>query len=211
MKATGVARHNTVLGIDRGTFYRQVRALHGYLSALCFIILMAFSATGILLNHPGLIASSKPANAESTISLGKDEIARALESDSPAMRLADAVAAKTSPRGAYKSGEIIDSEAQLRFEGVSGTTDVTIDLKTGSTDVMTARASFLQVVNDLHRGKNAGQVWSAIIDISAILILLMSALGYVIFLSLRFRMRTALVLTAISFLGLVGIYAAFVP
>lgn len=172
---------------------------------------MAFAVTGILLNHPGWIGDTRSSEKDQTLTLSKEEVAAALRSDMPPRALADAVARKMPVRGAYKAGEIAGSDAQLRFEGVSGTTDVTVDLETGSTDVAITKAGLLQIINDLHRGKNAGPIWSAVIDISAVLIFLMSALGYIIFLSMRFRMRTAFVLTAISAVCLAGAYIAFVP
>ena len=172
---------------------------------------MAFAATGLLLNHPDWVGDTRSSGKEQTLTLSKDEIAVALRSDAPARALGETVARKASVRGAYKAGEIAGSDAQLRFEGVRGTTDVTIDLETGSTDVAITKTGLLQIINDLHRGKNAGQIWSAVIDISAVLIFLMSALGYVIFLSMRSRVRTALALTGISLACLLGVYIAFVP
>lgn len=210
MSRPAAPRGGTVLGIDRGTFYRQVRAFHGYLSALSFILLMAFAATGILLNHPGWLAS-RPPSEDRTLTLGKDEMRDALQAQPTPNGLAALVAGRTSLRGAFKSGEVIDEEARLRFEGVTGTTDVVVDLQTGAAEIAIERASTLQILNDLHRGKNAGSAWSWVIDLSAALILAMSVLGYIIFFSLRFRLRTSLALTAISLLILIGVFASLVP
>jgi uncharacterized protein len=204
-------RGNTILGIDRGTFYRQARAFHGYLSAVSFILLMVFAATGILLNHPGWFGGGKRASEDLTVTLDKEAVAGALRAGDAPARLAALISGRTPVRGAYKSGEIVEGEANLRFEGVSGTTDAVVDLGTGAATVTVERATTVQILNDLHKGKNAGAVWSLVIDVGAGLVLLMSVLGYVIFFSLRFRLPTALALTAGSLLVLVGIYAAFVP
>ncbi len=67
------------------------------------------------------------------------------------------------------------------------------------------------MIGDLHRGKNASVPWRAVIDVSAILVLALSIIGYVLFFSLRFRLRTSLILTAVSIAALVGVFVAFVP
>ena len=205
------ARGKAVFGIDRASFYRQVRAFHGYLSALSFILLMAFSATGILLNHPAWFAGPRPAADERTIPFAKSEVAQALRMPDPPAALAALVSARTQLRGGFRSGEILGGEARLRFEGVTGTSDAVIDLETGTAEISVERAGVVQALNDLHRGKNAGTAWSLVIDLGAALILAMSVLGYVIFFSLRFRLRTSLLLTAASLALLAGIFVALVP
>lgn len=201
----------TVLGIDRGTFYRQARAFHGYLSALSFVLLMGFSATGILLNHPSWLAGPRAAPAESTLSLPLPDVRRALAAPRPVEALAGLVPSGAGLRGGFRSGEVLPGEARLRFEGVTGTSDVVIDTETGSAEVSVERAGPLHVLNDLHRGKNSGAAWSLVIDLGAGLILGMSVLGYAIFFSLRFRLRTTLVLTASGLLATAGIFAFLVP
>ena len=41
--------------MSSGDFFRVCRWLHGYLSAFAFLSLMLFSATGLILNHPGRV------------------------------------------------------------------------------------------------------------------------------------------------------------
>ena len=193
---------------DRAAVYRQVRAFHGYLSALAFVLLMAFSLTGIFLNHPAWFREARPADPDRTLRLPPEDVARAGSSPEA---LAGLVARALPLRGGFKSGEVLDGEARLRFEGVTGHSDVAIDLATGSAEVSVTRASLVGTLNDLHRGKNAGAVWSAVIDVTAIVVLALSLLGYVIFFSLRFRLRTSLALTAISLAGLAAIFALAIP
>jgi hypothetical protein len=54
-------------------------------------------------------------------------------------------------------------------------------------------------------------MWRLVVDAIAVVLILMSVIGYMIFLSLRFRMRTALVLTAVSAIGVWGIFAFTTP
>ena len=67
------------------------------------------------------------------------------------------------------------------------------------------------MIDDLHRGKNVGRVWSAVIDASGALVLVLSLLGYVLFFTMRFKLRTGLVLTGVSLAAMAVIFLLFVP
>lgn len=192
--------------------YRQSRAWHGYLSAFAFLALIFFAITGLLLNHPEwTTADMGQPSKETTVTLAAAELARAKAATDPAKALGEAVGRKTPLIGAWQSGEVIDEEAQLRFEGPKGSSDVVVDLATGKAEVETKRARLIDTINELHRGKNSGGAWKAVIDASAIIILLLSVIGYVLFFSLRFRLRTSLILTGVSLAGLVGVVVWFTP
>ncbi len=57
---------------QRRDFYRHARYVHGWLSAFAFIVLIFFSVTGLLLNHPEWFTPSKDENTE-TITLVRQE------------------------------------------------------------------------------------------------------------------------------------------
>jgi hypothetical protein len=191
--------------------YRQCRAWHGYLSAFAFIALMFFSATGILLNHPDWIARDTADPLEQSVQLAAIDMAAALKSVNPGQALAQIVLQKATPRGAFTSADIDADQALLRFEGIKGNSDVSIDLKSGAAQISVTASDAASILDDLHRGKNAGPVWKALIDITGALLLALSVLGYVLFFSLRFRLRTSLILTGVSLALLVGVFVVSVP
>ena len=192
--------------------YRQSRAWHGYLSAFAFLTLIFFAITGLTLNHPEWTQAGdqRPAT-ESRVQLAAADLAGARAAPEPSRALAEAVGRRTPLVGAYQSGEILDDEALIRLEGPKGSSDLVVDLATGAAEVTVQRAKLLDTLNELHRGKNASAAWKAIIDVSAILTLVLSIVGYVLFFSLRFRLRTSLTLTGISLLALVGVVIWFTP
>jgi hypothetical protein len=197
-------------GFDRGAFYRLCRMLHAYLSAFAFLALIFFSITGLLLDHPDWL--QKPAReAELKLTVPPAVLAQAARAKDPNAALAAAVARMTPLVGAYRSGEAEDGQANLRFQGVKGASTILLDLKTGQADVTVEHATALTVIGDLHRGKNASVPWRAVIDVSAILVLALSVIGYVLFFSLRFRLRTSLILTAVSLAVLIGIFVWLTP
>jgi len=185
--------------------------LHAYLSAFAFLALFFFSATGILLNHPEWFENYRPAEHKVVFALAPAELAAAKASKDRGRTLAIAAARHASLPGAYASADIDGGQALVRMEGPKGSADLTIDLATGKAEGRVTRASLTAVIQDLHRGKNSGVSWRWVIDLSAWLVLALSLIGYVLFFSLRFRLKTSLILTAVSLIVLVGIAWALVP
>lgn len=193
-------------GFSKGEFYRQSRMWHGYLSAVAFLALMFFAATGLTLNHPEWFKSDGGGKTTTkTVELAPSERSQDPEA------LAKAVGRKASLRGAYQSGEVIDGETMIRTEGVTGSSDVTVDLATGKAEVVSEAADVVTTLNELHRGKNAGGAWKLIIDLAAALVLSLSLIGYVLFFSLRFRLRTSLILTGVSLGAMLAVFFLLVP
>ena len=197
-------------GFDKGAFYRLCRMLHAYLSAFAFLALIFFSVTGLLIDHPEWL-QRRGKETDLKLMVPPAILAKAVKAKDPDAALAAAVARMTPLVGAYKSGETEDGMANLRFQGVKGASTILVDLQTGQADVTIERSTALTVIGDLHRGKNASVPWRALIDLSAILVLALSVIGYVLFFSLRFRLRTSLILTAVSLGTLVAIFVWLTP
>src|SRR5690606_4290603 len=118
------------LGISKGDSYRLCREWHGYLSAVAFLALILFSATGILLNHPGLLQGEPPAPVETTLALTVEEVAALGAADSPAEMLAELAGARADLAGAFRSGEVVGDDVYANLQGVQGRTDLTGSLRT---------------------------------------------------------------------------------
>lgn len=192
-------------------FYTQCRNWHGYLSAFAFLAMIFFSASGILLNHPEWLSEEEaPAQTAST-TLPAASVAAAQKAADAGAALGALAAARLPLLGAYASADINGGQAFLRYEGVKGSSDVTLDLRSGAASARIHHADALTVIDDLHRGKNVGRAWRAVIDVSGALFLVLSVVGYILFFALRFKIRTALVLTVASLGALAAIFVAFVP
>ncbi len=191
-------------------FYRQSRLWHGYLSAFAFISLMFFSVTGLLLNHPEWLAQESKSE-EIRLNLLPGDIAAARNTGDPARALAGLIDAKGGVGGLYSSGEIEGEEAFLRYEGVAGNASVLVDLKTGAAEATLQKSDAVTILNDLHRGKNAGDAWKLFIDISAAIFLVLSLVGYILFFSLRYRLAQSLGLTIASLAAMTAVFVWLVP
>ena len=188
-----------------GDVYRWCRWLHGYLSAFAFLSLMYFSITGILLNHPEWMRSLQPVESTAQTTVDPQALAAARATTEPGEALVRAVAAKTPVLGALKSADIQGDEAFLRLEGSKGSSDVVLDLASGRAEVTLRRQRAWIMLNELHKGRDSGAPWKLFIDISAAVFLLLSAIGYVLFFSLRLRLVSSLVVTAVSLALMLGL------
>lgn len=206
-----VARRPRTMPRWKIEFYRQCRLWHGYLSAFAFLSLMFFSATGLLLNHPEWLKQPDAQPLESRTTIARDALAAAMKLDDKPRALAGLLSAQKAVSGVYASGEVEDGEAYLRFEGVGGNASAVLDIKTGAAEITTRKADTVTILNDLHRGKNAGAAWKGLIDISAVIFLALSLVGYILFFSLRHRLVQTMALTVISLGALAGIFLLFVP
>jgi len=198
-------------GFDKGAFFRLSRMLHAYLSAFAFLALFFFSATGILLNHPEWFEAYQPAEHKAAFALTPAELAAAKASPDRGRALAAAAARHARLPGAYASADMDGPQALVRLEGPKGSSDLTIDLSTGKAEARVTRPNLMAIIQDLHRGKNSGVAWRWVIDLSAWIVLGLSMIGYVLFFSLRFRLKTSLILTAASLAVLIGVAWLFVP
>ncbi len=189
--------------------YRFARSAHSYLSAFAFIGLMFFSATGFLLNHPDWMAS-KARERTSVVRLDMSSVAKAVKVDDDGRTLGRLVMDNAPVTGAFSSAEIFEDEAMMRFTGVKGDTDVFLNLETGEAEIERAQSGVMSIIRDLHRGKEAGAVWRLLIDVIAIVTLALSAIGFFLFFTMKFRLAASLKLTGASLALMVGLFVFFV-
>ncbi|CAB1221731.1 PepSY-associated TM helix domain-containing protein [Acinetobacter bouvetii] len=182
---------------QRRDFYRHARYVHGWLSAFAFITLLFFSVTGLLLNHPEWFEPAKN-EATSTLVLPDTVLKSIKQQENPSDTILNYVRQQQTVVGRYQSSEVMDNEVMIRLESPAGSTDIFVSTDTGDTEITQNPASTVSLLNDLHRGKNSGLAWSWLIDISAIIFIVLSLAGYILFLSIKTRLVTHLVLTAIS-------------
>ena len=197
--------------INKGAFYRTCRMLHAYLSAAAFILLMFFAMSGFLLNHPGWFGPERRSDGPIAINLDADRIDDAISNAGAGKSLAEMVAEQARLRGAFQDADILDDEVYLHFSGVKGTSDVIIDLESGVAEVDVSQANMTSIIHDLHRGKDAGPFWKRLIDVTALLIVAMSLVGLILFLSLRFRLATSMKIMATTLGIFVVLFAFFTP
>jgi hypothetical protein len=163
------------------------RWLHIYLSMVSFGVLFFFAATGLTLNHTDWFAS-----AQKTV-----QVQGAVEKSWVAGQVAKLEIVEHLRRthrvsGALSDFRIDDRQCSVSFKGPAYTADVFIDRATGTYDLTETRMGLVALLNDLHKGRDAGTAWAWVIDISAVLMTLVSLSGLVLIFYLQKRLVSGL-------------------
>jgi thiamine biosynthesis lipoprotein len=207
---TAPQTRSTKRTLTKHELYRYFRLVHGWLSALAFVALCFFAFTGLLLNHPEWFAGSNE-SIKQTFTLTADELERLQDGSTATKALVDAAAKRVPLRGELgddSAGDLVGDELFVRMQGVRGDSFLRAHLRTGEVEVTVEPTSTISILNELHRAERAGDGWRLAVDVIAVLLIVLSVVGYLIFLSMRGkRIRTALALTFASTLGL---YVLFV-
>jgi len=156
----------------RAGLLRQMVQWHWISAAICLIGMLLFAITGITLNHAGAI-ETKPVTVEQEGKLPADLIAVAKAAQATKAALPDPVRvwlAKEldvkAPKGAVI--EWTDDEAYVALPRPGGDGWVTFDAASGDVAVETTSRGWIAYLNDLHKGRNSGPVWSLFLDVFAL-------------------------------------------
>ncbi|MEZ0496762.1 PepSY-associated TM helix domain-containing protein [Sphingomonas sp. IW22] len=171
----------------RGWWLRQLHAWHWISAAISLVAMLLFSVTGITLNHAATI-SATPETVQQTGTLPASLLAR-LQGDGTAP-LPDAVARGVTvavgldPAG--RPAEWSDDEVYIALPRPGGDAWVSIDRATGAIEAEVTDRGWISYLNDLHKGRNAGDAWFWFIDIFAVACVLFTVTGLLL---LQFHAR----------------------
>jgi hypothetical protein len=132
----------------------------------------------------------------------------------PGSHKADIVAAfrkRHGIRAALTDFRVDDDQVQISFKGPGYAADGFVDRAKASYEITESRLGFVAVVNDLHKGRDTGAAWATFIDISAVLMTLVSLTGLMLIFFLHKRLRTGLLALAIGTLLSCVVYLIWVP
>ena len=190
-----------------------VRWLHIYLSMFSFAALLFFAVTGLTLNHPTWLGGSSASSrsAEGQLPAGLVPTSGEGEAGIQKLELVEHLRREHAIGGALIELRADDVECSLAFKGPGYAADVTIDRATSHYELSESRFAAVAILNDLHKGRDSGRAWSWVIDVSAILMGIVSLTGLVLLFYLKRRLMTGLATLAAGAAVLVGIYLWLVP
>ena len=150
------------------------RWLHLYLSMVSFAVILFFAVTGFTLNHAERLG-------------GHDRVTRYIGViPTPAMQaqggpdklaIVEQLRREHAVRGGVSDVRNEDDQTTISFKGPGYTADVFVERPSGKYQLIETRTGAISVLNDLHRGASTGKAWSIVIDVSAILLTLVSLTG----------------------------------
>lgn len=178
-------------------------------SALCLVCILFFSLTGITLNHASWFESAGDYQYQER---PFPQSLHSLSAQSAAQRL-DSINAWLQAEQHAIPEHISQSpqEIALDFPKPAGFDRITFDLIANTMIIEHQRNGLVAWLNDLHKGRHAGKIWAAVIDISAIVVLLFSLTGLILLYQHARRRWQTWPLLGLGLLLPVAIVIIFVP
>lgn len=155
----------------RSFWLKQLHQWHWISAAVSLIGMLLFAITGFTLNHAGQI-EAKPLVVSRKATLPPDLLALLAKGPEEGKRplpvalepfLDKAVGADVAGR----EGEWSADEVYVALARPGGDAWVSIDRETGAVEHEKTTRGAISLLNDLHKGRNAGKAWSWFIDIFA--------------------------------------------
>ena len=191
------------------------RVIHIYVSTTLFSLLIFFCVSGLLLNHLSWISDE---GKISGVKEGHIPV-EVIGTNHKGMSAVNAVALiEPYLSNTYQLHELSSfdwdkdvNELILDYPIPAGYALVVIDTVTFDYYIEYQQANLLSVLNDLHKGRHSGEVWSWVIDISAVLICLFSLTGLFILFQNKKKRQFGLWLTLLGSVTPIIIYYFFIP
>jgi hypothetical protein len=186
------------------------RWLHIYGSMISFAIVFFFSITGITLNHPDYFAGELKTTQEK----GKLDSSWVISKDTNKIAKLDIVEFLRKSHhitAAVSEFRIDESQCTVSFKGPGYAADAFINRENGNYDLTLLRAGLVGIMNDLHKGRDTGSKWSWVIDVSAILLVLVSLTGMILILYIKRKKWSGLLIALFGTILLWLLYHMFIP
>lgn len=182
------------------------RWLHIYLSMLSFAVIFFFAITGLTLNHPAWFEHQQHTSQRH----GTLDPAT-LRAEPDRLRLAELLRTREHLRGTITDFRVEDGQIQLSARAPGYTADLFLDRATGKYDLTEVSVGLVGLLNELHKGHDAGRAWGWVIDASAILLTLVSLTGLILIWFIYKRRTAGLLLAFLAAVAVVAIYRWLIP
>ncbi|MDL5039020.1 PepSY-associated TM helix domain-containing protein [Comamonas resistens] len=164
---------------QRAYWLKKLHEWHWISSAICLIGMLLFAVTGFTLNHAGQI-EARPKVETREAQLPEDLLKKLLQAQEQSAQAASnagvnlpvdvdgwlAQQIRVSAKGF--AVEWSEDEAYVPMPRPGGDAWLRVDLKDGAVEYERTDRGWISYLNDLHKGRNTGGVWSLFIDVFAI-------------------------------------------
>ncbi len=172
--------------------HSALRWLHIYTSMVSLLVVLFFAATGVTLNHPDWLAGERTEELTGTLP-ATWKTAKGIDW----LVVAEHLRAAHGVHGTVADRREDDREGSLTFRAPGYSADAFIDVRDGSYKLATSHQGAVGVLNDLHRGRDAGSAWAGLIDVAGVFLVFLSLTGLGLLFYLRkVRIKALLVMTA---------------
>ncbi|MEO6235689.1 MAG: PepSY-associated TM helix domain-containing protein [Vicinamibacterales bacterium] len=185
------------------------RWLHIYVSMTSFVVVFFFAITGWTLNHAERFSGrERRTEATGTVDARWTNTA---DADVARLEIVEALRKAHHVGGALADFRADPEQVSIAFKGPGYTADAVVDRRTGKYDLTESRHGLIAIANDLHKGRDTGDAWKWLIDVSAVLLTFISLTGLVLIYFIH-RHRIAGIMLLLAGGALTGLmYWAWVP
>jgi len=201
--------------INKRALYSTSRALHIYISTALFFLLILFCVSGIVLNHVDWLKNDKN-NGQVTATIPAQLVTKANEQLNTLPTLYPEIEAYLAEQYALTKVKSIEWEKEdalvmLDYPLPAGFAYAELDFTNGELNLDYQTGGFLSLIGDLHKGRYTGEVWSWVIDISAVLMILFAITGMIILFQNRKKRLAGIWITVLGVATPLVIYLCWVP
>lgn len=164
----------------RGFWLRTLHQWHWISSALCLVGMLLFAVTGITLNHAASI-EAKPMVSRRTATVPAallKSLGTRQQGNAPLPRaVSDWLEGELDIGLSGRQGEWSAEEVYLSLPRPGGDAWLSLDRASGAVQYEGTDRGWISLLNDLHKGRNAGTAWSWFIDLFALACLVFCITG----------------------------------
>ena len=201
--------------INKRALYSTSRALHIYISTALFFLLILFCVSGIVLNHVDWLKNDK-SNGHVTATIPAELVTKANAQLNTLPSLYPEIEAYLATQYSLTKVKSIEWEKEdalvmLDYPLPAGFAYAELDFTTGELNLDYQTGGFLSLIGDLHKGRYTGEVWSWVIDISAVLMIVFAITGMIILFQNRKKRLAGIWITVLGIATPLVIYLCWVP
>ncbi len=184
---------------------RWMRLFHVYVSMGSMLVVAFFALTGLTLNHPDWsLGSTTTTTAHGTLPAGS-VTGRTVDY----LKISEYARDAFGITGHVKDYGVSGDTGTIDYAGPGSSASVMFSLGTSTVTATVTQNDLLAVLNDIHKGRDTNRSWSWVIDVSAVVLLVVTLTGIGIQLFQRKRRTSALVTAGVlAVVTLVLMYVA---
>lgn len=170
---------------------------------LCLLVVLFFAVTGITLNHPEWSIGGRESRREVTGTLAPGFMAAGKPDW---LKIVEQLRKDQPVHGSAVEMRIDGDQGSLAFKAPGYAAETFFETATGKYQMTITAQGVVGVMNDLHRGRDSGASWAWLIDLSGVLLTIVSLTGFAILFYLK-KARVMGVLTALAGLVVLAVLA----
>ncbi|HLY73280.1 MAG TPA: PepSY-associated TM helix domain-containing protein [Planctomycetota bacterium] len=182
------------------------RTLHIYLTMLACLLLLFFGSTGFMLNHGdwfGLEALR--------IQKREGKLPQAILAPLDRLAVVEGLRSDLGAAGAVDSFEVEEETLRIVFRRPGLRAEAAVRLADGRVELTSEERGIAALLTDLHKGAYAGGGWKWVIDGTAVLLVLGSLTGLILWISLPRRRALGILALSVGLLSSAATYWLLVP